>query len=268
MEVRKIDTIGSIAELELSESIMQRVTNHGYSAQEIIIAARNHNLRKLEGIGDYVAKKIYNAVDEAGFIFKESPKSQAARNLLSAAFKYQAIKTEEYEAQNEFSNEQISMLLAFMSKKLTEREVALLKLRYGLAETEPMSRKAVGEQFYVTRERARQLEMKTLRKIRHHTKARFLAEIFPEFPGIPQDLKDTIKHDSSDVSYKGQPLEWLDLPIRAHNCLIRAKVNSVEELLQFTPEKLLKLRNFRKRDLADVQETLRKFGLSLKNQEN
>lgn len=50
---------------------------------------------------------------------------------------------------------------------LTEREQQVLELRYGLNDDSEKTLEEVGNEFNVTRERARQIEVKALRKLRH-----------------------------------------------------------------------------------------------------
>ena len=53
---------------------------------------------------------------------------------------------------------------------LTERERAVLTLRFGLGDGYSRTLEEVGRQFRVTRERIRQIEAKALRKMRHPTR--------------------------------------------------------------------------------------------------
>jgi RNA polymerase primary sigma factor len=57
---------------------------------------------------------------------------------------------------------------------LTEREQAVLNLRFGLSDGYSRTLEEVGKQFTVTRERIRQIEAKALRKLRHPTRLRKL----------------------------------------------------------------------------------------------
>jgi RNA polymerase primary sigma factor len=52
-------------------------------------------------------------------------------------------------------------------EQLGERERAVVRLRYGLADGEPRTLEEVGRAFGVTRERVRQIEAKSLAKLRH-----------------------------------------------------------------------------------------------------
>lgn len=57
---------------------------------------------------------------------------------------------------------------------LTEREEAVLRLRYGLDVGQPRKLEEVGNRFGITRERVRQIETKAIRKLRHPLRAQRL----------------------------------------------------------------------------------------------
>lgn len=59
-------------------------------------------------------------------------------------------------------------------------------------------------------------------------------------------------------------IEELDLSVRAYNCLKRASINSLEELLQKSEHDLLNIKNFGKKSSDEVIERLSAFGLKLK----
>jgi RNA polymerase sigma factor (sigma-70 family) len=64
-------------------------------------------------------------------------------------------------------NDQLKEVIDFtLDTKLTPRESNILKLRFGF-EGDPLSLEQVGDVLGVTRERARQIEAKALRKLRH-----------------------------------------------------------------------------------------------------
>ena len=60
-----------------------------------------------------------------------------------------------------------------------------------------------------------------------------------------------------------QPIEDLDLSERPRNCLKRAQVNTIGELIQRTPNDLLNITNFGQKSLDEVIERLDERGLSL-----
>ncbi|HZK57028.1 MAG TPA: DNA-directed RNA polymerase subunit alpha [Clostridia bacterium] len=59
-------------------------------------------------------------------------------------------------------------------------------------------------------------------------------------------------------------VEELDLSVRSYNCLKRAGINTVDELIQRTEEDMMKVRNLGKKSLEEVQNKLGELDLSLK----
>jgi RNA polymerase primary sigma factor len=51
--------------------------------------------------------------------------------------------------------------------ELTDRDKEVIRMRFGLADGRPQTLEEVGKYFGVTRERIRQIESKTLAKLRH-----------------------------------------------------------------------------------------------------
>lgn len=59
-------------------------------------------------------------------------------------------------------------------------------------------------------------------------------------------------------------VEELELSVRSYNCLKRAGINTVEELVKRTEADMLKVRNLGKKSLAEVKEKLAEYGLALR----
>ena len=59
-------------------------------------------------------------------------------------------------------------------------------------------------------------------------------------------------------------IEELDLSVRAFNCLKRAGINTVAELVQKNQEDMMKVRNLGKKSLEEVEQKLTALGLMLK----
>ena len=59
-------------------------------------------------------------------------------------------------------------------------------------------------------------------------------------------------------------IEELDLSVRAYNCLKRAGINSVAELVQRNQEDMMKVRNLGRKSLEEVEQKLHELGLSLR----
>ena len=64
--------------------------------------------------------------------------------------------------------------------------------------------------------------------------------------------------------YTNIAIEELQLSVRAYNCLKKAQINTVGDLLQYSPEKLQELKNFGRKYADEVFSTLKnKLGISL-----
>ena len=61
---------------------------------------------------------------------------------------------------------------------LSEREKGIIKLRFGLGDGEKKTLEEVGRAFNVTRERARQIEKKALRKLAHPSRSNKLLDYY------------------------------------------------------------------------------------------
>lgn len=59
-------------------------------------------------------------------------------------------------------------------------------------------------------------------------------------------------------------IEELDLSVRSYNCLKRAGINVIEELVRKTEEDMMKVRNLGKKSLQEVKEKLGALNLSLR----
>ena len=86
------------------------------------------------------------------------------------------------------------------------------------------------------------------------------------------DLSQTIGSDSAVVEKKvtqrdkilEMTIEELDLSVRAFNCLKRASINTVGELVQKNQDDMMKVRNLGKKSLEEVEQKLQALGLSLR----
>lgn len=62
-------------------------------------------------------------------------------------------------------------------------------------------------------------------------------------------------------------IEELDLSVRSYNCLKRANIQTVGDLIEMTGESLMKVRNMGKKSLDEITKKLEMMGLSLKQEE-
>ena len=77
-----------------------------------------------------------------------------------------------------------------------------------------------------------------------------------------------VDYNEPEIDDKSKVLEMtieeLDLSVRAFNCLKRAGINTVAELVQRNQEDMMKVRNLGKKSLEEVEQKLIALGLALK----
>lgn len=62
-------------------------------------------------------------------------------------------------------------------------------------------------------------------------------------------------------------IEDLDLSVRSYNCLKRAEINTVADLMQKSEEDMIKVRNLGRKSLEEVKKKLQELGLTLAEKE-
>jgi DNA-directed RNA polymerase subunit alpha len=97
------------------------------------------------------------------------------------------------------------------------------------------------------------------------------AKILSEHLSLFTDLSETVasqsiireKNQDVDPPALKLTIEELDLSVRSFNCLKRANINNVEDLISRTGEDMMKVRNMGRKSLEEVQNKLAAMGLSL-----
>jgi DNA-directed RNA polymerase subunit alpha len=79
------------------------------------------------------------------------------------------------------------------------------------------------------------------------------------------ELEATQRDYQDEVNPESQiPIEELQLSVRAYNCLKRAQINTVADLLDYSQEDLLEIKNFGQKSAEEVIEALQKsLGITL-----
>jgi DNA-directed RNA polymerase subunit alpha len=67
----------------------------------------------------------------------------------------------------------------------------------------------------------------------------------------------------SQIDILSKPIEHLELSVRSNNCLRSAGIEKIYELVQKTEEELLKTKNFGRKSLSEIKETLTNLSLGL-----
>ncbi|MBQ6540217.1 MAG: DNA-directed RNA polymerase subunit alpha [Oscillospiraceae bacterium] len=102
--------------------------------------------------------------------------------------------------------------------------------------------------------------------------AKILCDHFVLFTNLSEDIgsKSTVVEKSETQRDKvlEMTIEELDLSVRSFNCLKRANINTVEDLISKTEEEMIKVRNLGHKSLEEVQQKLAMMGLSLASDDN
>ena len=102
--------------------------------------------------------------------------------------------------------------------------------------------------------------------------AKILCDHFALFTDLSDALgdKSTVVEKPTDSKSKVLELtiEELDLSVRSFNCLKRANINTVEDLISKTEDEMMKVRNLGRKSLEEVIGKLEAMGLSLADEEN
>lgn len=101
--------------------------------------------------------------------------------------------------------------------------------------------------------------------------ARNLIDRFRLFVGLTDRMEEehVVPDKKTDERSRilDMPIEELELSVRSYNCLKRAAINTVDDLIQRTEEDMIKVRNLGKKSLEEVDAKLSELGLSLKKLE-
>ena len=101
--------------------------------------------------------------------------------------------------------------------------------------------------------------------------AKILNDHLNLFANLSEEMKGTQILVEREESIKEKVLEMtieeLDMSVRSFNCLKRAGINTVEDLINKTEDDMIKVRNLGKKSLEEVIQKLHSLGLDLKREE-
>ena len=169
---------------------------------------------------------------------------------------------------------------------LTEREKAIIISRF----KDKKTLQVIGESNGVSRERIRQIEAKALRKLRHPTRTRHLKtitinehnkaletimsleaenhRITNKYNKLVDDIKTgkVINKLSNEevTNIYNMTIEELGLSVRAYNCLWRAGIRDLGNLLKLKVEELTKIRNLGAKTANEIIYTVESRGYKFK----
>ena len=93
-------------------------------------------------------------------------------------------------------------------------------------------------------------------------------KIFTKFS--PEDVDvmgELISEEEKERTEKekilNKTIEELDFSVRSYNCLKKAGINTLKELINYSPEEVIKIKNLGKKSLDEIKEKMDKYGFIL-----
>lgn len=91
-------------------------------------------------------------------------------------------------------------------------------------------------------------------------------KLYTDLTESTDDVEIMVEREEEDINkLLEMVIEELDLSVRSYNCLKRAGINTVDDLIRRTEEDMMKVRNLGKKSLQEVKEKLAALGLSLRD---
>lgn len=169
---------------------------------------------------------------------------------------------------------------------LTPREHEVIICRYA----KKLTLREIGKQQNVTQERIRQISAKALRKLRSsQRKNKLLSVSFEELQNKINEYSDleskynllqnayfVISDEKANsksmeelaeiaINLQSQ-IEYLDFSVRTFNCLRRAGITTLSDLVSKTETEVRKIRNLGNKCVGEILYTLKKLNLNLKGE--
>jgi RNA polymerase primary sigma factor len=120
---------------------------------------------------DYVAELLNISRESVSLENTASSTGQKSNSLKDF------IEDENYQAPEDYAMSQaLQQDIEVVLKTLNPKEADVIRFRYGLGDSVPMSLQEVGEKFNLTKERIRQIEKKAIKRLQHPTRLRILGD--------------------------------------------------------------------------------------------
>ena len=247
------------------------------------------NIRVLKGangrLAYYVAKsnggkeyrKSFNSLEEAEEFLSTVIQCGRVKNFNYPLDLLDALFGNNSKIDIDYIEAHIEETLPVAVGKLTEREQRIFWKRW----KEGYTLEAVGGQEGITRERVRQIEAKTIRKLRHPSRLYVIKygleylqlkddieKLTKELEQVKQEIIYKLSHPETieikeEDYHKIIKIEDLDLTVRTWNCLTRAGIKTLEDLKHQTVDNLSKIRNLGRKSLKEIITKLEERGIKL-----
>ncbi|SFV01048.1 DNA-directed RNA polymerase subunit alpha C-terminal domain-containing protein [Butyrivibrio sp. INlla21] len=173
---------------------------------------------------------------------------------------------------------------------LTEREKEIIIKRYGIKNGRQRTLEDVGQDYYLSRERIRQIETTALRKMRHPSRSRVIRKallnkeykindkidigqrrcfeelirneitVYKKSSAYKKDdflfykLLTSPRFSSGDDYYGEDDIKELNLSVRTSNCLKRAQIDSLDDFMRLTMHDMSNIKNLGRKSIEEIIE--------------
>ena len=179
----------------------------------------------------------------------------------------------------EHFNERLEFLLTKLV--ITDREEKIIRLYY----IDGKTFEEIGKYFGTTRERIKQIHDKAIKKLKLFKKYFYggkwclMEELAKEEYQKYLETQKSFRTYESAKQYilqyengvflpiKEQKIENLDLTMRSYNCLKRAGIRTIGDLLNFSYYDLIKIRNLGRKSMKEILDTIHDLGLKFRGEQ-
>lgn len=179
--------------------------------------------------------------------------------------------------------------LDYLISQLPPRRQLVIRLRY----QKRMTYKDIARDLDVSRERVRQILVRTLRTFRHpafrnqllsvpkdrhnqilreNARLERLAEYYKQRMEAAIDAAGIapppVEPDPPDPDILEERIEFLDLGVRSYNALYRANIDTVAQLVRLDPYRVMAIRNLGRKSFDEIVARLAAHGLELARRED
>lgn len=179
----------------------------------------------------------------------------------------------------EHFNERLEFLLTKLV--ITDREEKIIRLYY----IDGKTFEEIGKEYGTTRERIRQIHAKAIKKLKLFKKYFYggkwclMEELAKEeYQKYLETQKSYWKYESAKqyilqyesgifLPIREQKIENLDLSMRSYNCLKRAGIRTIGDLLNLTYNDLFKIRNLGRKSMKEVLDKIHDLGLKFRGEQ-
>ena len=179
----------------------------------------------------------------------------------------------------EHFNERLEFLLTKLV--ITDREEKIIRLYY----IDGKTFEEIGKEFGTTRERIKQIHAKAIEKLKLFKKYFYVGKWCSMEELAKEEYQKYLETQKSFRTYesakqyilqyesgtflplKEQKIENLDLSMRTYNCLKRAGIRTIGDLLNFSYYDLIKIRNLGRKSMKEILDTIHDLGLKFRGEQ-